>query len=99
MLTRHLTLTTKNGELPTGSSQAWASWPVLLTYARTAAAAVASLIVARLRHLPDAYSGPNHDFSGHTIIARDCALNFRRTVHGNGAWRSGWSDCGHFLRT
>ena len=49
---------TRNRALPTGSSHAWASWPVVLNSARTSAAALASLIVARLFRLPEAYWAP-----------------------------------------
>jgi uncharacterized membrane protein YccC len=55
---RRLTLTTRNGALPTEGSQAWASWPLVVNSARTATAAVVSLIVARLFRLPEAYWAP-----------------------------------------
>jgi uncharacterized membrane protein YccC len=58
LMLRRLTLTTRNGALPTGGSQAWASWPLVANSARTAAAAVVSLIVARLFRLPEAYWAP-----------------------------------------
>ena len=58
LMLRRLTLTTRNGALPTGSSQAWASWPLVVNSARTATAAVVSLIVARLFRLPEAYWAP-----------------------------------------
>src|ERR1700757_2911196 len=41
-----------------GGSQAWASWPLVVNSARTAAAAVVSLLVARLFRLPEAYWAP-----------------------------------------
>ena len=49
---------TRNDALTTGSSHAWASRRVVLNSARTAAAAMASLIVARLFRLPEAYWAP-----------------------------------------
>src|ERR1700756_226289 len=55
---RRFTLTTRNGALPTGGSQAWASWPLVVNSARTATAAVVSLIVAGLFRLPEAYWAP-----------------------------------------
>jgi len=55
---RRLTLTTRNDALPTGGSQVWASWPLVVNSARTAAAAVVSLLVARLFRLPEAYWAP-----------------------------------------
>src|SRR5580700_11325590 len=58
LMLRRLTLTTRNGALPTGGSQAWASWPLVVNSARTAAAAVVSLLVARLFRLPEAYWAP-----------------------------------------
>ena len=58
MLTKDFTLTARNGALPAGSGRAWISWPVVLNSARTAAAAVVSLIVARLFRLPEAYWAP-----------------------------------------
>src|ERR1700747_3318753 len=58
LMLRRLTLTTRNGALPTEDSQAWASWPLVVHSARTAAAAVVSLIVARLFRLPEAYWAP-----------------------------------------
>jgi len=36
LMLRRLTLTTRNGALPTGGSQAWASWPLVVHSARTA---------------------------------------------------------------
>ena len=48
----------RNGALPAESSHAWTSSPVLLHSARTAAAAVISLMVARLFRLPEAYWAP-----------------------------------------
>jgi len=58
LMLRRLTLTTRNRALPTGGGYAWASWPLVLNSARTAAAAVVSLIVARLFRLPEAYWAP-----------------------------------------
>ena len=58
LMLRRLTLTTRNGALLTGGSQAWASWPLVVNSARTAAAAVVSLLVARLFRLPEAYWAP-----------------------------------------
>ena len=58
LMLRRLTLTTRDGALPTGGSQAWASWPLVVHSARTATAAVVSLIVARLFRLPEAYWAP-----------------------------------------
>jgi hypothetical protein len=43
--------------------------------------------------------GAYHDFGDYTIITRCRSLRLLRAVHGNGAWRSGWSDCDQFLRT
>ena len=43
--------------------------------------------------------GAYHDFGDYTIITRCRSLCLLRAVHGNSAWRSGWSDCGQFLRT
>ena len=58
MMLRRLTLTTRPGALPTGGSQAWVSWPLVVNSARTATAAVVSLMVARLFRLPEAYWAP-----------------------------------------
>ena len=43
--------------------------------------------------------GADHDFGDYTIIARCRSLRLLRAVHGNGAWRSSWSDRNRFLRT
>jgi len=58
VMLRGLTLAARNGALPTEDTQAWASWPLVVNSARTAAAAVVSLIVARLFRLPEAYWAP-----------------------------------------
>jgi uncharacterized membrane protein YccC len=58
LMLRGLTLAARNGALPTEDTQAWASWPLVVNSARTAAAAVVSLIVARLFRLPEAYWAP-----------------------------------------
>jgi hypothetical protein len=36
--------------------------------------------------------GADHDFGDYTIIARCRSLRLLRAVHGNGAWRSSWSE-------
>ena len=43
--------------------------------------------------------GADHDFGDYTIIARCRSLRLLRAVHGNGAWRSSWSDRNRFLWT
>ena len=58
LMLRGLTLAARNGALPTEDSRSWASWPLVVNSARTAAAAVVSLVVARLFRLPEAYWAP-----------------------------------------
>src|SRR4029077_9928043 len=43
--------------------------------------------------------GYEHEFGDYTIITRCRSFRLLRAVHGNGAWRSSWSDCRQFLRT
>jgi hypothetical protein len=43
--------------------------------------------------------GADHDFGDYTIITRCRSFRLLRAVHGNGTWRSSWSDCRQFLRT
>ena len=67
----------RNGALPAESSPAWTSSPVLLHSARTAAAAVISLMVARLFRLPEDYWAPVT-----TLVVTQSSLGVALSVSG-----------------
>jgi len=78
-----------------GKRSDWVRWPVLVHSARTAVAALASLLVARLFRLPEAYWAPIT-----TLVITQSSLGAALAV----SWQRfvgtalGWGDSGELFR-
>ena len=72
----------------------WMGWPAVVQSARTAVAAIASLLVARMFRLQEAYWAPITALSDRANIAGWGANGFLAAIFRNSDWGGGWCDRG-----